>query len=605
VAPALAPADRKSLAADAAERSAALQALDAQSALLPYALIFFGVSLPIFAWACSYAADRAWMSASFAIFAINWAAFYAQVDWMKRHPERQDDVALRTRIQIMGGLLWAAALAQICAIGLGAGSAREPILLLAAGGAAACVFFSAPNIVSLLIVGPAASAPPLLALYADASTRQMGQVMMAAIALVMALSLILNRLFRRMFALADERARLVEERARSLDEAERAAKAKSDLVATLSQEIRNGLTGVAHVLAAAGASGRVASTREQLNAALTSAQDLIAVLNATLDTVATEPEELKLELRPLDLPALARDVVQQLRPQATAKGLELAIHVDDAVCDPAAGAVVADAVRTRQILANLVGNAVKYTMRGRIELRLEPLGADRVRLEIADTGPGLSAEELEVAFQPFQRVSRTGAGVPGAGLGLSLSRRLAHLMHGEVTAESAIGVGSCFRLDMPIDRTARLEPAPAAPAPSPDVPVRPARALRVLIAEDEPLNAAMLRTVLEQLGHQTLHAHDGRRAFDLAQICDVDLIMLDGRMPEMDGPEAARAIRALPGPGGRAPIVAVIGGDADEAQAFQKAGVEEVLRKPVNVASVARAIAAAMREEQPRLRVVS
>jgi len=266
---------------------------------------------------------------------------------------------------------------------------------------------------------------------------------------------------------------------------------------------------------------------------------------------------------------------------------------------------VADAIRVRQVLTNLVGNAVKYTVRGRIELRLEPLGDDRVRLEVADTGPGLSAEELEQAFQPFQRVARTGAGVPGAGLGLSLSRRLAHLMGSEVSAESAVGVGSCFRLDMPIDRAAHVEPAPPPAESTSDTPARPARALRVLIAEDDPLNAAMLRTVLEQLGHQTLLAHDGRRAFDLAQICDVDLIMLDGHMPEMDGPDAARAIRALPGAGGRAPIVAMIGGDADEAQAFQKAGVEEVLRKPVNVASVARAIAAAMREEQPRLRVVS
>jgi len=609
VAPALAsaafaPANPTSQTA-AADRSAALQALDAQNALLPYALIFFGVSLPIFAWACSYAADRAWMSASFAIFAINWAAFYACVDWLKRHPERKGDVALRTRIHILGGLLWAAALAQISALGMGAGVAGEAILLFAAGGAAACVFFSAPNIAGLLIVGPAASAAPLIALFADANTRPMGQVMMAAIALVMALSLILNRLFRSLFALADEREVLVEERARSLDEAERLAQAKSDLVTTLSHEIRNGLTGVAHVLAAAGASGRAASTREQLNAALGSAQDLIAVLNATLDTVSSEPEDLKLEPRPLDLPAMARDVVQQFRPQAAAKGLELAVHVDDAVCDPAAGAVVADATRTRQILANLVGNAVKYTMRGRIELRLEPLGADRVRLEIADTGPGLSADELEVAFQPFQRISRTGAGIPGAGLGLSLSRRLAHLMHSEVSAESAVGVGSCFRLDMPVDHAARLDPAPATLEPVADTPIRPTRALRVLIAEDDPLNAAMLRTVLEQLGHQALHAHDGRRAFELAQICDVDLIMLDGHMPEMDGHEAARAIRALPGAIGRAPIVAVIGGDAEEAEAFRNAGVDEVLRKPVNVASVARAIAAATREEQPRLRVVS
>jgi signal transduction histidine kinase/ActR/RegA family two-component response regulator len=591
--------------ADAAAKSAALQSLDAQTALLPYALAFFGVSLPIFAWACSFAEDRPWMSASLAIFAINWAAFYANIDWMKRHPERISDVGLRTRVHILGGLLWAAALTQITIVGMGAGPARDSMLLLAVGGAAACVFFSAPNLAVLLIVGPAASAAPLLALCGDPSSRPMGRLALAAIALVMALSLILNRLFRRLFALASEREILVEERARSLDEAERLAKSKSDLVATLGHEIRNGLTGVAHVLSAAGGGGRSAPTRQQMNAALSSAQDLIAVLNATLDTVAAESGDLTLEHRAFDLPGLARDVAQVLRPQAAAKGLELAVHVDDALAAAGAGAVVADAARTRQILTNLLGNAVKYTVRGRIEVRLDQLGADRVRLEIADTGPGLSTEELEIAFQPFQRIARTGAGVPGAGLGLSLSRRLAHLMRGEVSAESALGVGSCFRLDLPFDPTARFESPALVSEQTGDEPLRQIRGMRVLIAEDEPLDTAMLRTALEQLGHHVLHAHDGRRAYDLAQICDVDLIMLDGQMPEMNGPDAARAIRGLSGASGRAPILAVIGGDAEEAGAFLAAGVEQVLRKPVTVANVARAIAAAIREDHPKLRAVS
>jgi len=127
----------------------------------------------------------------------------------------------------------------------------------------------------------------------------------------------------------------------------------------------------------------------------------------------------------------------------------------------------------------------------------------------------------------------------------------------------------------------------------------------VLIAEDDPLNAAMLRAALEQLGHHVLHAQDGRRAVDLAQVCDIDLIMLDGHMPEMEGPGVARAIRALAGASASAPIVAVIGGDAEEAKAFADVGVAQALRKPVNVAGVARAIAAALREEPPRLKAVS
>ena len=588
---------------DAAIRKTALQSLDAQAALLPYALIFFGVSLPIFAWICSFAADRLWMTASFVIFAINWAMFYVTIDWQKRHPEAQAAVNLRTRIHIYGGLLWAGALAQITVVALGAGPAREPLLLLATGGAAACIFFSSPNMAALLIVTPAAAAAPLLALYSDASTQGMGKLALGGIALVMALSLILNRLLRRLFALASEHDVLIEERARSLDEAERLAKSKSDLVSTLSHEIRNGLTGVAHTLGAAGAGGRSAPTREQLSAALGSAQDLIAVLNATLDTVSAESGDLEMERRAFDIAALARDVVMAARQTASAKGLELAIHVEESLME--GGAAVADAERTRQILANLIGNAVKYTVRGRIEVRLEKSDAGgQVRVEIADTGPGLTTEELAIAFEPFQRIARTGAGVPGAGLGLSLSRRVAALMNGEVTAESALGVGSCFRLELPFDARVRLEP----PAPALEVepvPGRATRGLRVLIAEDEPLNAAMLRAALEQLGHHVVHAQDGRRAVDLAQVCDFDLFMLDGHMPELEGADVAVAIRRFGGPNARAPVVAVIGGDAEEAKAFADAGVDQALRKPVNVASVARAIAAAQRDEAPRLKAAS
>jgi CheY-like chemotaxis protein len=119
----------------------------------------------------------------------------------------------------------------------------------------------------------------------------------------------------------------------------------------------------------------------------------------------------------------------------------------------------------------------------------------------------------------------------------------------------------------------------------------PPRNLRILIAEDDALNAAMLRAILEQLGHQVVHAQNGRRALDLARICDFDLVMLDGRMPILDGPQTAAALRALETANRGVPIVAVIGGDADEARECLDAGADTVLRKPVSVAAVARAVA--------------
>ncbi|HEX4181340.1 MAG TPA: ATP-binding protein, partial [Caulobacteraceae bacterium] len=220
---------------------------------------------------------------------------------------------------------------------------------------------------------------------------------------------------------------------------------------------------------------------------------------------------------------------------------------------------------------------------------------DRLSFAVADTGPGLLDEELEQAFEAFGRVERTGAGVPGAGLGLSLARRLAQLMDGEVSVQSALGVGSCFRLDLPYDPAARVEPAPE-PAAQPIAARRGARFLRVLIAETDALQAAMLRQVLEQLGHQVVHAQSGRRARDLAKTCDFDLVVVNGRVAEADGPGAIRAIRRLDGPAARAAIIAVIDGDADDARACTEAGANAVMRRPVSVANVARTVAAAMRD---------
>lgn len=569
--------------------SVAMQSLEAQRGLLPYALALFAVSLPIYVWAGSFATNSVLMTATFAVFAICWGAFYFTVDWLRRDGAR--DLARRTRVQILCGLLWSGACAQIAAFADGAGPVREALLMIAVAGAVACFFFTAPVLPALLIVGPAAAAWPLLALFSRPESRPEAVLAWGAVALTMALCLILNRLLRGQFALAAEREALIAERAASLEKAEKLARSKSDIVATLSHEIRNGLTGVTHVLAAAvGQGGRAAPSREQLAAALDAANDLVSVLNATLDSETAGAGRLSLDREPFDPVRLTRDLVLLNRPHAAAKGVELALHVAPELESSTRGAVVADATRTRQVLSNLIGNAVKYTVRGRIEARIE-LRDDRVAIAVADTGPGLSAEELAQAFEPFRRIERTGAGVPGAGLGLSLARQLAALMDGALHGQSALGVGSCFTLELPWTPDAEVEPEDSA-ADALVVPTTTSgRPLRVLVAEDDALNAAMLRAILEQLGHQVVHAHNGKRAFELARLAEFDLLMLDGRMPHLDGPQTAAAIRALDSPIANAPIIAVIGGDADEARECLDAGADTVLRKPVTVAGVARAVA--------------
>lgn len=585
--------------------SVTLQALETQTSLLPFALAAFALSLPIYVWAGSHAPNAVWMTGSFAIFAAAWGLLYWATVWLRKSGARHDETR-RGRVHILCGLVWAAAVAQIAAFADGAGPFREILMMVAIASAALVIFFTSPWLVSLLLVGFAAAAGPLFFVLRDQTDSTMTQLSMGSLALALALALMLNRVLRRQFAMAAEREVLIAERAKRMEEARRVAQSKSDLVATLSHEIRNGLTGVAHVLgAAAGRNGRSAPSREQLSAALDAANDLIAVLNTTLDSETAEAGRLEVDTRAFDAVALVRDLVLLNRPNAASKGLELSIHVAPELSAAQVGAAVADSHRARQILANLVGNALKFTVRGRVEARIELASPTRIAIEVADTGPGLAAEELEAAFEPFARIARTSAGTSGAGLGLSLSRQLARLMGGELSAHSAVGVGSCFRLELPFNETAEavreasdFESLGAAEGH---------RRLRVLVAEDDGLNAAMLRAVIEQLGHQVVHAIDGRRAVDLAKVCEFDLLMIDGRMPNLDGPAAIDAIRALPADVSKAPIIAVIGGDADEAQECLAAGADAVLRKPVSVAAVARAVADAIAidRSQPSVRAIA
>lgn len=564
------------------------QALEAQAALLPYALISFGIGLPIFIWAGSYAPSALMMMPVLLGFAIAWGVFYVVVNWL-RTPAAAD-LTRRGRVHILAGLVWAAVCASIAAFAHSGGPVREPLLLVSLGASALCIFFTAPLLPAILIVAPAAAVGPVIAMYAGPDGTHLGPRGAGAMALALALVLILNRILRRQFGLAAEREALIAERARKMDEQKRLAQSKSDLIATLSQEIRSGLTGVAHVLAAAAGGGRAAPSREQLAAALESANELIAVLDTTLDSETAEAGRLSVEVGPFDAIAVARDVLAQLRPTAAAKGLEIALHVEPELAEAETGAAVADPARVRQILLALLSNAVKFTVRGRVEARLERSQAGRLAIEIADTGPGLSPEELAEAFLPFHRIARTSAGVPGAGLGLSLSRQLARLMGGEIEAHSALGVGSRFRLEISYDPMAPRERAQTLSEVA--EPLRPrSRALRILMADDDSLDAAMLRSVLEKLGHKVIQAADARRALDLAGACELDLAVVAGRMVQPDGTALIAALRGLDGK--RLRIIAVIGGEAEEALECSQAGADLVLRRPVTVGAAARAIAQA------------
>ncbi|MFZ5719595.1 MAG: hybrid sensor histidine kinase/response regulator [Pseudomonadota bacterium] len=573
----MAPAKPVAAGADA---DPALQGMRVQAGLLPYAILAFAIGMPVLVWVGGHAANAAWMSASFALFAVAWGLFYAVVNWMKT--EAAADPRRRAFVQLTCGLVWALVIAELALFAHFSGPVRETLLLLVLAAAMICVVFTTPWLPSLLVVAPGALAGPLVALFLGPQDSGLAQLALAASALGLALALLVNRILRNQFALAAERELLIAQRAEQAEAARRLARSKSDLVSTLSDEIRNGLTAVAHVLGSAAGRGRAAPSRQQVGAALEAVNELLAVLETTVDAESAEAGRLSVQPRPIDLTALARDVMDQHRPAAAAKGLETAVHIDVDLAQ-APGAVIADPVRTRQILGALVGNAVKFTARGRVEIRLSRSAGGRVAISVADTGPGLSDEELTQALEPFQRVARTAAGSPGAGLGLPLARQLARLMGGQLKAESAPGVGSCFALELPFDPAAALPTTesvrPAAPSPD--------RRLRILTVEPDALAAAMLRASLEQLGHQVVHAADGRRAVELARICELDLVAASG-------PETIAALRALDGAAGRTPVVALIGGEPEDAEAASAAGADALLRRPVSVPAAARAIAEAL-----------
>jgi CheY-like chemotaxis protein/anti-sigma regulatory factor (Ser/Thr protein kinase) len=322
-----------------------------------------------------------------------------------------------------------------------------------------------------------------------------------------------------------------------------------------------------------------------VGAALEAVNDLLSVLNTTVDAESADAGRLSVERRPFDLAAVAHETVALHRGAAAAKGLELSVHVDPELAG-VGGAALADPVRARQVLGALVGNAVKFTLRGRVEVRVALLSQRRIIAAVADTGPGLSDDELADALQPFRRVARTSAGSSGAGLGLPLAAQLARLMGGELRAESAPDVGSCFTFELPFDPDAVVaEPAAAEPD-------RPTRRLRILTVEPDALSAAMLRASLEQLGHQVVHAADSRRAVELARICDLDLIIAAGA-------GTVAEVRGLAGAAGRTPTIALVDGDSEEAEAALGSGADALLRRPVAVPVAARAIAEAVASRPP------
>ncbi len=378
---------------------------------------------------------------------------------------------------------------------------------------------------------------------------------------------------------------------RAKSDAEAANLAKSNFLATMSHEIRTPLNGVLGMAQAMEAGDLSPVQRGRLDVVRQSSKALLGILNDILDISKIEAGKIELETIDFDLAPLIATTFANFADVAGEKGL--AFELDGEVPQ---GIYRGDPTRLRQILGNLISNALKFTHAG--EVRVAVTYADgQLRLVVSDTGMGISEETLALLFRRFtQADSSTTRRFGGAGLGLAICRELAELMGGTIEAVSTLAEGSAFTVVLPMPRIGETQQRPASPAAERDAPQALA-AIRILAAEDNSTNRLVLKTLLQQAGVEAMIVDNGAEAVTAWQAEPWDAILMDVQMPVMDGAAATRAIRRLEAVGGRGrtPIIGLTANAmAHQIAEYQAAGMDAVVTKPIEVGRLFEALQSAL-----------